>query len=132
MSGESNLKTLLANMKPSLQDDAYVFLTAAAGFTEEELKEGMMIFKETEGVTLVIKEALAASHGREYMNKWALITLTVHSDLNAVGFLAAITAELAKIGVSVNAVSAYYHDHLFVPWEKKEAAMDALKIFRTA
>jgi hypothetical protein len=44
-----------------------------------------------------------------------LITLNVHSDLSAIGFLARITGALAESGISVNAVSAYYHDHLFVP-----------------
>jgi hypothetical protein len=44
-----------------------------------------------------------------------------------VGFLAAITARLAQAGISLNAVSAYYHDHLFVPWENRERAMQILK-----
>jgi hypothetical protein len=39
-----------------------------------------------------------------------------------VGFLAAITASLAEAGISVNAVSAFYHDHLFVPVERAEDA----------
>jgi hypothetical protein len=51
----------------------------------------------------------------------------VHSALTAVGFLAAITTRLAEAGISVNAVSAYYHDHLFVPWERREEAMEVLK-----
>ena len=58
---------------------------------------------------------------------WALITLTIHSDLNAVGFLAAITKKLAESNISVNAVSAYYHDHLFVPFEKSKQTMKLLQ-----
>jgi hypothetical protein len=56
-----------------------------------------------------------------------LITLTVHSALDAVGFLAAITARLAEAGISVNAVSAFYHDHLFVPVGRADEAMAVLQ-----
>lgn len=55
-----------------------------------------------------------------------MITLTVHSNLNAVGFLAAVAAKLAEHQISVNVVSAFYHDHLFVPDEKAEQAMQIL------
>ena len=56
-----------------------------------------------------------------------MITLTIHSDLSAVGFLARITDKLAKAGISVNVCSGYYHDHLFVPIEKANNAIDILK-----
>jgi hypothetical protein len=44
-----------------------------------------------------------------------------------VGFLAAITARLAEAGISVNAVSAFHHDHLFVPADRGDEAMAALR-----
>ncbi|MEY9903549.1 hypothetical protein ABIA44_007723 [Bradyrhizobium sp. USDA 329] len=56
-----------------------------------------------------------------------LITLTVHSALDAVGLLAAITARLAEAGISVNAVSAFHHDHLFVPADRADEAMAVLR-----
>ena len=56
-----------------------------------------------------------------------MITLTVHSSLEAVGFLAAITARLAAAGISVNAVSGFYHDHLFVPEHKADEALHHLQ-----
>jgi hypothetical protein len=51
----------------------------------------------------------------------------VHSSLEAVGFLAAITARLAKAGMGVNPVSAFFHDHLFVPAERAGEAMAMLE-----
>ena len=47
-----------------------------------------------------------------------LITLEVHSALDAVGFLAAVTARLAAEGIGVNPVAGFHHDHLFVPADK--------------
>ncbi|HSB56133.1 MAG TPA: ACT domain-containing protein, partial [Gemmatimonadales bacterium] len=54
------------------------------------------------------------------------IVLTVHSDLEAVGFMAEISAALARVGSPCNVVSAVFHDHLFVTEERAEAAMAAL------
>ena len=55
-----------------------------------------------------------------------MVTLTVQSALDAVGFLAAITARLAAAGISVNAVSAFFHDHLFVPAGRAEEIVEIL------
>jgi len=54
-----------------------------------------------------------------------MITLDVHSALEAVGFIAVIATELAKAGMGVNPVAGFYHDHIFVP-EGREG--DALRI----
>jgi hypothetical protein len=56
-----------------------------------------------------------------------MITLNVHSALDAVGFLAAVMKALSVRGISTNTVSAYYHDHLFVPSERAEEALAALR-----
>jgi hypothetical protein len=129
MSGENNLTTLLKNMSPALQEGIYVFLTSEDQFPKEVSDKAVMIFKEVEGITLVIPEEVAKALNDKEQPRWAFITLTVHSDLNAVGFLAAITERLAKAGISVNTVSAYYHDHLFVPWERRAETMEILHSF---
>ncbi|HUI76634.1 MAG TPA: ACT domain-containing protein [Bryobacteraceae bacterium] len=51
---------------------------------------------------------------------------------DAVGLLARITAQLAEHGISVNAVSAYYHDHLFIPEDRAEEAVGLLKELQQA
>ena len=56
-----------------------------------------------------------------------MITLNVHSSLDAVGFLAAITTRLATAGMGVNPVSGYFHDHLFVPADRADEAMAILE-----
>ena len=78
----------------------------------------------------MIRRDEAEQLGLPYQFPSRLITLTVHSSLEAVGFLAAITAHLAKAGISVNAVSAYYHDHLFVPEPRAAEAPRLLQAMR--
>ncbi len=123
MVGITNLDALIKLMRPSLAKEGYVFCTVS----KLPNIKALMVFKEKEGLTLILEKKVAEKHKLHYSGVWKLITLTVHSDLSAVGFLARITAKLAAAGISVNAVSAYYHDHLFVPQERAEEAMKALK-----
>jgi len=113
-------------MKPQLIGGEFVFCT----ITENEfVKLGIkpiLMFKEDEGITIIIKKEKADENALSYSNVWRLITLSIHSDLGAIGFLAAITKKLAENGISVNVVSAYYHDHLFVPLEKAEKTIQVL------
>jgi hypothetical protein len=60
-----------------------------------------------------------------------MITLNVHSSLEAVGFMAAISTKLAENGIGVNPVSGYYHDHCFVPLGKANEAMKVLQDLAT-
>lgn len=129
MVGESNLKTLLENMRPSIQKEPFAFLTSDKDFPGEIQKEAIMVFRETEGMTVILNERVANKFNFSARDRWAMITLTIHSDLNAVGFLAAITKKLAEAQISVNAVSAYFHDHLFVLWDKRDETMKILLSF---
>jgi len=128
LTGITDLHTLLKSMKPELVKEKFVFCTVSEqSFSKLNVKP-LLIFKEEEGITIVLKKESADANSLPYSSVWALITLTVSSDLTAVGFLAAITNSLAESGISVNVVSAYYHDHLFVPIEKAEKAMQVLKV----
>ena len=55
-----------------------------------------------------------------------MITLEVHSSLEAVGFIARIATALANEGMGVNPVAGFYHDHLFVPVGREQDALDVL------
>jgi len=54
MIGESNLDILLKNINPILHKDSYVFLTFSKKLENKE--NSIMIFKEKEGTTMIIKE----------------------------------------------------------------------------
>lgn len=122
---ERDLVRLLAGIRPELQLGAYVFCTLAEGSIPAGLLP-LATFREAEGLTLVLRQEEAERHGLEGSFPCAWITLTVHSDLAAVGFLAAVAATLAAEGIPCNAISAYHHDHLFVPLEMGERAMATL------
>jgi len=127
VTGERDLDALLLNMKPEMLDGIFVFCTIAANARIPAALNPLLIFREQEGTTLVIPREEADAAGLGYAFASRLITLTVHSALDAVGFLAAITARLAAAGISVNAVSAFHHDHLFVPADRADEAMVVLR-----
>ena len=123
MSGERDLITLLQSMKPEMQEGVFVFCTLPEGKGIPANLKPVHIFHEREGTAFVVRREEAEAAGLPWQFASRLITLTVHSSLEAIGFLAAITAPLAEAGISVNAVSAFYHDHLFVPVERAEDAL---------
>lgn len=126
MAAERDLAALLRHMKPELRPGIFVFSTIAPNERIPAALNPLLMFHEQEGTTLVILREEAEAAGLSYAFASRLITLTVHSALDAVGFLAAVTARLAEAGISVNAVSAFHHDHLFVPADRADEALKLL------
>ena len=121
----SDLDTLLTHMQPALNPGRYAFVTLPADFT---LNPDSVIatIREPEGLSAILPEQEAVDLGLPIAFLAAWITLTVHSDLAAVGLTAAFAAALGQAGISCNVVSGVHHDHLFVPAEQARQAMDAL------
>jgi hypothetical protein len=127
MPGETNLQKLLGSMSPELLPDVFVFVTLPPGTQRPAGINPVMIFREREGDTLILLEEEARAPGLSSAFRSRMITLNIHSSLDAVGFLAAITARLAAAGMGVNPVSGYFHDHLFVPTDRADDAMTILE-----
>lgn len=122
MSGERDLKKLLSGLEVYRQNGVWEFVTG----TQEGVQGAVMQFQEREGWTHIVPAHRSAEQDKRFV--W--LELAVHSDLNAVGFLAVISNALADAGVPCNAIAAFYHDHIFVPEalsDKAVAAIDALK-----
>lgn len=113
--GETDLATLLTSMEPVLHAApyGYVAITPAGGPPTGWLA----MIKEAEGLFAVAP----ADDG-----DLARISLTVHSSLHAVGLTAAISGALAECGISANIVAGMHHDHLLVPWDRRDDAMRLL------
>ncbi|MBC7360817.1 MAG: ACT domain-containing protein [Candidatus Aminicenantes bacterium] len=127
MSGIKVLDKLLKEMTPSLSSEEYVFCSLEESAFDPLRIVPLMTFKEEEGLTVILEKKQAEANNLSYSGSWAKITLNIHSDLEAVGFLAKISTALAERGISVNVVSAYYHDHLFVPSHQAPKALAVLE-----
>ena len=90
-----------------------------------------MLFREAEGWTVIMGQHVAETHHLAFTFPCRMITLNVHSSLEAVGFLAAITRALARLQIGVNPVSGFFHDHLFVPVGREAEVMRALEAMTT-
>ncbi len=128
MTGETNLEILLRTMKPKLNPGEYVFCTCR-NLTSVDINNTLLLFKEDEGNTIIIKKEVADNLGFDYSYIASWITLTVHSSLDAVGLTAAFSKVLAENGISCNVIAAYYHDHIFVRKDDAERARQILNKF---
>lgn len=126
MAGETHLQKLLGSMKPELLPGTYVFATVPHDFGGFSELKPVMMFREAEGLTLIAQQDAAERAGLKITFACRMITLQIHSSLEAVGFLAAITTKLAACGIGVNPVSAFHHDHLFVSVDHAEQVMSLL------
>ena len=126
MSGETNLDELIRSLSAVLAEGLYVFATVQ---TDQPLPdiEPRMIFRESEGTTFILLKSEADKLGLAYEFPCRMISLNIHSSLDAVGFMARIATELAKRDMGVNPVSGFFHDHLFVPDGREQDAMNALR-----
>jgi hypothetical protein len=125
MRGEAELATLLRNVRPNLRPGSYAFCMWPSSRPVGDLP-AVGTFREAEGLTVIVEDAVAAAHDLECLYRAAWITLDLNSDLHAVGLLAAVTRVLADAGISCNVVSAVHHDHLFVPADRGAEAVAVL------
>ncbi|HCZ9576341.1 TPA: ACT domain-containing protein [Vibrio cholerae] len=132
MSGIKNLELLLQSMSPELMAGDYVFCTVDGALSDYLSLEPIATFREPEGLTLVLEAEKAQQAGLKSSALFSLITLTVHSSLEAVGLTAAFATKLAEHGISANVIAGYYHDHIFVQKEKAQQALQALGEFAQA
>ncbi|WP_299196649.1 ACT domain-containing protein [uncultured Erythrobacter sp.] len=122
MAGEpvSDLQGMLAGMEPVMLDiHGWVFLQDDG---EPYFQEPFATIREAEGTTFIM-----AADPTDEGPFFARITLSVHSDLEGVGLTAAVASTLAEAGIACNVIAAFHHDHLFVPWDRREEALALLE-----
>ncbi|MFM0041051.1 ACT domain-containing protein [Paraburkholderia sediminicola] len=130
MNPVSDLSVLLKTLKPVLNPGVFVFASVKDGHAIDPSVIVASI-REPEGLSVITSETDAARSGLNALFKCAWITLTVNSALDAVGLTAAFASALGYAGISCNVVAGAYHDHIFVPLESAETAMQVLHKLQT-
>lgn len=126
VSGETDLNVLLLGMEPELVAGQFVFVTVPNVDTSPRL-DPLASVVEPEGLSLVLRKDQADQAGLAYDFVAAWVTLRVRSSLHAIGLTAAVSAALAKAGVSCNVIAGFHHDHLLVPHDRANEVMDVLR-----
>ena len=126
MGGITDLEELIKSMQPNLQEGDWVFVSVPH-LTEIDLNKVLGMFREEEGISLILPKSEADILQLGYDSFYACISLGIHSSLEAVGLTALISNTLASLGISCNVVAANYHDHIFVEKRNAERAMEALR-----
>lgn len=110
----SDLAEMLAGMAPALDARRWGFVLVESAPPDN----AFALIREEEGTTAILPDESGA---------FARITLMVHSALDGVGLTAAVATALADRGIACNVVAGFHHDHLFVPWERREEALAVLQ-----
>lgn len=130
MNAEVRLDKLLQYLDPQLQEEVYVFSQLHESQLQKLCGECLCIFREREGPSAILSRALAEREGLPMSTGFRQITLQVYSSLEAVGLSAAVAGELAGAGISANVVAALRHDHVFVPEQQAQQALQLLRGIR--
>src|SRR5262245_22617962 len=92
-----DLGELLKSLDPQLHDGAYAFCAVHADADVSGIG-WIALFREAEGLTVVVSEEVARAQGWTIAFRAAWITLRVYSDLEAVGLTSAVAHALATAG----------------------------------
>lgn len=126
MPTDKHTPQLIKNVQPYLNPGRYVFINLE-DTDSLPLHATICIFREKEGVTCVLEKQLADELKLNYEFIAGWITLNVYSSLEAVGLTARVSSVLAAEHISCNAIAAYHHDHIFVPFQHVDKAMALLR-----
>ena len=128
MSGETDLSAMLQSMTVSVRPDLYTVLSLPPGADVPALGDGVSaIIEESEGLTVVATLERAQKEGwpDDFVASW--LTIDVHSSLETVGLTAAFSRALGRAGIACNVIAAFHHDHILVPHDKSEAAVEVIE-----
>jgi hypothetical protein len=123
--GETDLDKMLASLQVERRPGVFTFVEVAVP-TSELLAAAHGMVNEAESTTLILPVQAAKLAGLPVDIELAWLSLTVQSSLEAVGLTAAFAATLGAHGIPCNVLAGYHHDHILVPVDKAQRAIDAL------
>lgn len=120
----------LSHLSPKLHEGTYVF-TSVPIDTDINSLTVVASMHEAEGLTVVLPEQQAIQQGFPIQFRCSWITLGMESALESVGLTAAFARALADKSIPCNVVAGTYHDHLFVPLDRADDALQCLRELQT-
>jgi hypothetical protein len=97
--------------------------------------EAHAVVREPEGVTYVVpadtRGIAARRPGIEHGPAMTWLTIGAHTSLEGVGLTARIASALAARDVPCNVVAGSFHDHLLVPTDRRDEAIEVLVALRS-
>lgn len=127
MVGIKDKRQILQLLNPELLETKFVFCTfSESTYNDLTHLEPLGSYQEKEGLTLIIPKGKADEYNIHYKSYYRVITLSVHSSLDSVGLITAVSSRLAEAGISANIIAAYFHDHIFVPSAQADLALNVL------
>jgi len=118
---------MISGMTPKLRAGTFVFITTDDPAVGASLSsDAISVFAEDEGMSMIIPIELAKRAGLNVDHPMRCITLNVYSSLEGVGLTSAVSAALGDAAIPCNMVAAFHHDHVFVPSDMCDQAMQVL------
>lgn len=114
------------SLKPHLNTGKYVFVQLKR-ISEIDKDEIVCFLNEGETLSVILNEEYAKDNNLLYESINAWITLKINSSLDSVGLTSLFSKALADLKISCNVISGYKHDHIFVNYDKRDLAINALK-----
>lgn len=125
MTGETDVATMLASLQIERREPP---VTVVHLQDPVELGDGVLaVLTEDEGTTAVVSIAEAERRGWPVEFRAAWLTVSVHSSLDAIGLTAALATALTERGIACNVLAGYFHDHLLVPLDRVDEAVECLE-----
>lgn len=125
--GETDLDKMLATLRVERRPGVFAFVAVSAPAPDLAAAAHAMVI-EGELTTLVLPVAVAAAAGLPTEPEMAWLSLTVQSSLEAVGLTAAFSKTLGEAGIPCNVLAGFHHDHILVPVDRAQDAVDALTV----
>ena len=123
--GETDLAAMLATLSVQRRPGVFAYIAVQVP-TPGLIAAAHAVVKEGRLTTIVLPVDAAARAGQATDVQFAWLTLTVQSSLDAVGLTAVVSARLAAIGIPCNVLAGYHHDHLLVPVDRVDDAINVL------
>ncbi len=117
----------MSAVNPVARDGEFVYAVVDHADLPALLPHVEAMITEDEGETIIVERSVADKLGLAYDFVAAWITLTLDTSLEAIGLTAAFSAALGEAGISCNVLAGAHHDHILVPSDRRDEALQILE-----